>query len=200
MYVVDFDGQVAPYQGGTPLVGPMITKMTETIVQENKMPHLGYVTVPPESFNGDPLLVREAVYGQQAWFAIVINPNATALLRQAVEQGNSSYDPLGACQLIWVEARDQDTVYEYIMPQINMLTTEITSMFGKQWAQEVVSNTSITRANLQKVPQALNPAIGFSMYSLRPFTPYVAVPAVTIGLIYLIIIAFFSFTFFLNLR
>lgn len=164
---------------------------------QNKIPHLGYVTVPPSSFNHDPIQVREAIFGEQAWAAIVINANATALLRQAVEQGNATYDPLGACQMIYVQARDQTTYYDYIFPQLSTLQTEITSMFGEMWAKEVLTNTSISRTALQRAPQALSPAIGFSMFNLRPFGPPVSLPAVTVGLIYLIIIAFFSFTFYM---
>ena len=192
VFVVDFDGQVAPYIGGNPLVGPMITQATEAQVRENAMPHLGWVTVPPSAYNNDPIQVREAIFAQEAWAAIIINANATALLRQAVEQGNSSYDPLGACQTIYVTARDQDSYYDYIMPQITQLQTQVTSKLGEMWTQQVMANESISRSNLQRVPQALSPAIGFSVFDLRPFYPYVAIPAVTIGLIYLIIIAFFS--------
>lgn len=191
VFVVNFETD------SSAIIGPLITKATEQIVEENTVPHLGFVTVPPSTYNYDPMAVREAIYGQEAWLAIVINANATTMLRQAVEQGNTSYDPLGACQIIYVEARDQDTYYDYILPEINMLQTQVTSMFGEQWVAEVMKNTSIPRANLQKVPQALSPGIGFSMFNLRPFIPYQAIPSVTIGLIYLIIISFFSFSFFM---
>lgn len=199
IYVVDFDGQLAPYTGVTPLIGPMITQTTEAMVADSPV-HLGYGTLPPSSFNNDPMEVRKAVYEQQAWAAIVINANATALLQQAVETGDASYDPLGACQVIYVEARDQEVYSSYIMPQLSSLQAEITSSFGKMWTSKVLANTSISRTNLQRAPQALSPAIGFSQFNLRPFGPPQAVPAVTIGLIYLIIIAFFSFTFFLPIH
>ncbi|MCJ1265094.1 hypothetical protein MMC22_004969 [Lobaria immixta] len=199
VYVVDFDGQAAPYTSVTPLLGPMITQMTEEM-QRSPIPHLGYVTMPPSAFNNDPLLVRQAVYDQKAWASIVVNPNATALLQQAVQQGNVSYEPLGACQVTYVSARDQDTHNAYILPQLNTLQTEITSSFGAMWTAMVLQNTSIPLTNLQRAPQALNPAIGFSQFSLRPFAPAVATPAVTIGLIYLIIISFFSFSFYLPIH
>ena len=183
----------------TPLLGPMVTRMTEE-VSRSSMPHLGYSSMSPTVFDNDPIQVRQAVYNQKAWAAVIINPNATALLQQAVEQGNAFYDPLGACQVIWVEARDQDTHNTYILPELNSLETEITSSFGKTWSSMVLQNTSIPRANLQRASQALSPAIGFSRYNLRPFTPVVTTPAVTIGLIYLIIISFFSFSFFLPIH
>ena len=126
-----------------------------------------------------------------------MNPNATSLLREAVTQGNASYDPTGACQIIYVQARDQTTYDSYVMPQLAMLQTQITARFGSMWTRQTLENTSIPISNLQAAPQALSPAIGFSQYNLRPFTPAAATPAVTIGLIYLIIIAFFSFSFFL---
>ena len=174
--------------------------MTESIVEENQMPHLGFVTVPPSAYNNDHLAVREAIYQEEAYAAIVINSNATNLLRQAVETGNSSYDPTGAIQLIYVEARDQDSYFNYIYPNMQMLQTQITAEFGAKWATQVLANNSIPRSNLEKAPQALSPAIGFSTFNLRPFVPYVAIPAVSIGLIYLIIISFFSFSFFLPIH
>ena len=134
---------------------------------------MGFITMDPAVFDHDPMKVRQAVYDFKAYAAIVINANATALLQQAVQQGNSSYDPLGACQTIWVEARDQDTIYDYVLPSLTQLQTEVTSQFGQMWTGRVLQNTSIPITNLQAAPQALSPAIGFSMYSLRPFTPAV---------------------------
>jgi len=196
VFVVDFDGTQPPYTAGSPLLGPMVTQTTEVMLAAPE-PHLGYITMPPSAFNNDPLAVRQAIYDFHAWAAIIINANATALLRSAVEQGNTSYDPLGACQTVYIQARDQDTHNSYILPELTALQTELTSKFGQMWTKTVLSNTSIPLPSLQAAPQALSPAIGFSTFSLRPFSPAVATPAVTIGLIYLIIIAFFSFSFFL---
>ena len=194
VFVVNFETEPGA------LIGPLITKMTEEQIELNSMPHLGYITMPPAAFNYDPIAVRQAIYNEEAWAAIIINANATTLLRQAVEQGNSSFDPLGTCQIIYTSARDQDSYYDYIIPELTALQTEVTSMFGEMWVKQVMTNDSIPRTNLVKAPQALSPAIGFSTFDLRPFYPFVAVPAVTIGLIYLIIIAFFSFTFFLPIH
>lgn len=158
--------------------------------------------MPGSDFNNDPIQVRQAVYNQEAWAAIVINPNATALLYSAVETGNSSYEPMGACQLVYVEARDETTYLNYIMPLLDQFMTEATSTIGQRWASTALQNASTPSAlaNLRAAPQALSPAIGFSQFNLRPFYPYVATPAVSIGLIYLIIISFFSFSFYLPIH
>lgn len=199
VFVVDFDGRVPPFTGGTPLVGPMVTQATEMMLSAPE-PHLGYDTIQPSVFNNDPLAVRQAVYDWKAYAAIIVMPNATVMLQQAVDQANATYDPLGACQVVYVEARDETTYQNYILPQLNALQTQITSKFGQMWTRMVLQNNSIPRTNLQQAPQALSPAIGFSQFNLRPFRPAVMTPAVTIGLIYLIILSFFSFSFYLPIH
>ena len=195
-YVVDFDSQLPPYESTTPLIGPMVTQLTRQI-NESPGPHLGYVNLPPSQFNNDPLAVRQAVYDFHAWAAVIINANATTNLQQAVQTGNAQYDPLGAAQIVYVQAREENTHASYVTPQLAALQTQLASMLGEKWVAPTLANASIPRANLQRAPQALSPAVSFSMYNLRPFTPPVAVPAVTIGLIYLIIISFFSFSFYM---
>ncbi|KAL8850010.1 MAG: hypothetical protein Q9221_005027 [Calogaya cf. arnoldii] len=199
VFVVDFDGKVDPFTATQPRVGPMVTQTTEMMLSAPE-PHLGYQTIQPSVFDNDPIAVRRAVYDWKAYAAIIVMPNATAMLQQAVDQANVTYDPLGACQIVYVQARDESTYNNYVIPQLNALQTQITSKFGQMWTGMVLQNTTIPRENLQRVPQALSPAIGFSQFNLRPFSPAAATPAVTIGLIYLIILSFFSFAFYLPIH
>ena len=197
--VVSFDGQLSPYLGVEPLVGQAVIKVTTTQAQKSKNV-LGYMTRSPADYNHDPMAVRQAVYDEHLWAAVIVNANATALLMDAVETGNAKYDPLGAAQIIYNQARDQETYSGYVSPQLDQLQIEIQSQFGQQWISRVLSNTSFDPAIYSRAPQALSPAIGFSVFNLRPFGPPTATPSVTIGLIYLIIIAFFSFSFFLPIH
>lgn len=204
VYVVDFDGRVAPYNsnGVQPVVGPAIVKLARKLVASSE-PNLGYEVMAPDVFDNDPIQVRQAVYNWDAWAAIVVNPNATAMLQSAVQNRNASYDPLGACQLIYIDSRDDTNWYDFMSPLITAFMTEATSMVGEQWTQQVLqdaSNNATLLRNAASVPQALSPAIGFSQYNLRPFYPYQAIPAVSIGLIYLIIVSFFSFSFYLPIH
>lgn len=193
--VVDFDGQSAPYQNVLPLVGPAITQAA----QQMRMPSgtIGWEVIDAAFFKYDPLAVRDYVYEESAWAAVIINNNATALLQDAVQTGNTQYDATGAAQIIYVQARDETTYANYILPQLNMFQTQVTSQFGQQWVSQVLADTSLDPATYANAPQALSPAIGFSQFNLRPFAPPVSTPAVTIGLIYLIILAFFSFAFYI---
>lgn len=107
---------------------------------------------------------------------------------------------MGAAQIVYVQARDETTYSNYIIPQLLQFQSSVTSMFGQQWASQVLDQAATDDSimtNIRNTPQAVSPAIGFSTFNLRPFTPPVSTPAVSIGLIYLIIISFFSFSFYL---
>ncbi|KAF7866702.1 hypothetical protein EAF04_005544 [Stromatinia cepivora] len=198
VWVVDFDAQVAPYTDTTPIVGPEIVKAAEALIAPSGS--LGWGSLPASDFGFDPMEVRRRVYDFKAWAAVIINANATALLQDAVQNGNTTFDPLGIAQIIYVEARDETTHANYITPHLLQFQSTVTSMFSQQWTSQVLeqaaTDTSIL-TNIRNTPQAISPAIGFSTFNLRPFAPPVATPAVSIGLIYLIIISFFSFSFYL---
>jgi hypothetical protein len=201
VYVVDFDGQVASYTDTTPLVGPTIVSAAESMIARSGS--LGWGSLPASRFNYNPMEVRQAIYDEKAWAAVIINPNATAMLQEAVTNGNASYDPMGAAQIIYVQARDETTLGNYVTPVLQQFETMVTSHFGKMWAGQVLeraASSTAVMANIQAAPQTISPAIGFSTFNLRPFYPPVATPAITIGLIYLIIISFFSFSFYLPIH
>lgn len=185
VYIVDLDGQ-PPYDTTPipPVVGPTITQLGNQMISSGR-PTLGFLNVPPSNFSNDPIQVRQAIYNWDAWVAIIVNPNATAMLYSAITTGNSSYDPLGACQIIYQSGRDDTNYSSFILPIINMFTRQATSMVGQMWAMMVLQNAtdSAILAGMQAAPQAVSPAIGFSEFNLRPLYPYTTIAATTIGLI-----------------
>ncbi|KAK5117294.1 hypothetical protein LTR62_005911 [Meristemomyces frigidus] len=204
VYVIDMDGQVAPYNsnGHAPIVGPIITNLARSMVASDT-PTLGFGVVSGADFGYDPIQVRQAIFDFDAWASIVMNPNATAMLYSALENVNTSYDPMGACQLTYIDSRDDTNWFDFMAPILDSFMTEATSQVGQKWTGMMMKNAQ-TDANLLRnaaqVPQALSPAIGFSRYNLRPFYPYQIIPSVSIGLIYLIIVSFFSFAFYLPIH
>ena len=58
--VVDFDGQVAPYTGTTPFVGPFVTEAIDNMTNAGGIVPT-YVFKSPEDFKNDPLEVRGGV-------------------------------------------------------------------------------------------------------------------------------------------
>lgn len=191
VWVVDFDGQLDPYRTDNPVVGPVVTNATTQMIQSGAI-RLGYEIKSPAEFNNDPRAVRQAVYDEHAYAAVIINPNATTLLRDAITTKNTTYDPAGAIEAIIVSARDENAYYVHILPDLAILQSTVLATFGPRWINELATQST----TISSIPaQAINPAIGFTTVDLRPFAPAVAAPAVTIGLIYLIIIAFFNFPF-----
>ncbi|KAF2149036.1 hypothetical protein K461DRAFT_56610 [Myriangium duriaei CBS 260.36] len=199
--VVDFDGLTAPYNtsGIAPVFGPAIMNMARSQVASGK-PTLGWIPSFASDFNYDPIQVRQAVYDQKYWGAIIINANATAEATNAVSTGNAMYDPTGAAQLVYIEARDQTVWDSFIYPTLSEFLINAQAEVSAQWAKQVLTqattNTTI-RDNIARAPSAVSPALGFALFNLRPFYPYQITPSVTVGLIYLIIISFFSFSFYL---
>jgi hypothetical protein len=191
VWIVDFDGQVDPYRGSNLIVGPSVTNVANKILQSDGI-HLGYTIKSPADFNYDTWAVRQGIYDEHAYAAVIVQPNATSLLRDAISSGNATYDPTGAIETVIISARDETSYYTYILPELAIFQGMVLGEFGPQWARHLVSSdTNMSTA----APQAINPGIGFTSIDLRPFGPAVATPAVTIGLIYLIIIAFFNFPF-----
>ncbi|KAJ5885402.1 hypothetical protein N7495_009912, partial [Penicillium taxi] len=191
IWVVDFDGTIAPFITDNVIVGPAVTNATQKLI-DAPGDKVGWEIKSPADFDHDPLEVRQRIYDEKAYAAIIVSANATTLLREAISTGNSSYDPAGAIEAIIISARDETTYYNYILPGITSLHMTVMNSFGPSWVAELVKNST----DLSNVPpQAINPAIGMSTIDLRPFAPAITAPAVTIGLIYLIILAFFSFPF-----
>lgn len=124
------------------MIGPMVTK---TLMAQNRLaeppnvrnsqsppPHPGWQVRPPSDFINDPMKVRQAVYDFKARAAIIVNSNATTLLKEAVATGNASYDPLRVAQIVYVEARDETTVDTYVVRPLYQFQIEFGTMFGQQ--------------------------------------------------------------------
>lgn len=166
-YVVDMDAGVAPYNtsGITPIVGPIITDLARTQVASGS-PTLGWGPLFAKDFDYDPIAVRQAVYDFKAWGAIIINPNATALLIEAVQTGNTSYDPMGACQLVYIDSRDDTNWYDFINPLVRAFIVEATAAVGKEWAGMVLEDAQSNTTLLANIA-----AVRFTTESLEPRLP-----------------------------
>lgn len=175
VWAIDFDGKVDPYRTNDTIVGPAVTDAASQIIHSTT-DRVGYTIVSPAEFNYDVWNARQQIYDEHAYAAIIVNANATSLLRGAIANGNPT---------IIISARDETTYFNYIMPALSEFENAVQAVFVPRWIQSLVQES----ANISQVPRAVNPGIGFNMLDLRPFTPAVLTPAVTVGLIYLIIVA-----------
>ena len=201
VHVVDFDGSNSG--DATPLVGPTMVEFAEAMMQDTDTPSLGYVVVPPSTYDNDPVAVRRGVYDWTCYAAVVVSADATASLERAARSGNASWDSAtaAAVQFIVQSARQESVYSNYIAPQLEVLACRFTTAFGERWARRLMANaTAFPRETLARAPSVVNPGVVPVTVDLRPFNPPAATPAVTVGLIYLIIITFFSFSFFLPIH
>ncbi|KAL2832506.1 hypothetical protein BDW59DRAFT_139355 [Aspergillus cavernicola] len=185
VWVVDFDD--AP----DAIVGPAVRNVANNIINSDSET-VGYEIKPSADFTHGAEAVRQSVYDEHCYAAVIVNANATSALRDAVTTGNDAYNPSDAAQFVILSARDQSTYSSYITPALSSFERQLRSEFGPQWIASLAQQQSL---NLSRTPQAVNPAIAFNTLDLRPFGPAVITPTVTIGLIYLIILAFFNFPF-----
>ncbi|KAI0799946.1 MNNG and nitrosoguanidine resistance protein [Xylaria sp. FL0064] len=200
VHVADFDSQVAPYNKVEALVGPVITNLARKIHSSSLHQSLGYRISPHLSINTARMAVRRAVYNWDAWAAVVINPNATSALLHAVLNGDSSYDPTGAVQYIIQTARQESTTNSYIVPQLQILMSQSVTRFGAAWSKMLLTNSSFSSLVMAEASAAVSPGIVPLKIDIRPFEPSTATPAVTMGLVYLIVVSFFSFSFLLPIH
>ena len=70
---------------------------------------LTYKVRSPAEFDCDPRALKQVVYDEHAYVAVIVSPNATAILLNAMRTGDSSYKPSGAAELVTISARDQTT-------------------------------------------------------------------------------------------
>ncbi|KAJ5362330.1 hypothetical protein N7541_003174 [Penicillium brevicompactum] len=196
VWVVDFDTQETNQSTNeeNPIIGPAIVKVAKSMAVSSGE-SLAYTVRSPADFGNDPRMVKQAVYDEYVYVAVIVNFNATATLWDALRIGNSSYEPNEAAQFVTISARDQTTYSSYIDPALSNFEREVMTQFGCLWVRELAAQNISSSVLQTEAPQAIHPGIGFERLDLRPFSPAVAVPAVTVGLIYLIILAFFIFPF-----
>lgn len=77
-------------------------------------------------------------------------------------------DPLGAGAIITSQAREIESYNQYITPVLVRFASDINLSFGRNWTQLVPTNSTLSPRIYSSAPQALSPAIGSSVFNLRP--------------------------------
>ncbi|KAF9039485.1 hypothetical protein BDZ89DRAFT_1110170 [Hymenopellis radicata] len=126
-------------------------------------------------------LIRE----QKSWVAIVVNANASANL----ENADASYDPTTAVTVYGVEARSENAFRTFIRPVAQATLLAISDSFAEQRVANMSSAAFSALAST--APQAISKPLSFTLVNLAPFDIPVASAITFVGLIYLLILAFF---------
>lgn len=185
VHVHKLQGVVVPYDNG--IVG-------QTVVQAMRAASGGYgqmtwrIADPSEYPNGWSQ-VAQAVVDNKEWVGIVIQPDASTRLQQALFLGDSTWEGNSTISVYTNEARNNNAFGAYIMPSFSMPLEMACSRFAQQQATQLAGNGAVTNL-LANAPQLITQPIYYATYSLRPFNVPVATAASFVGLIYLLILAF----------
>ncbi|RXK34817.1 hypothetical protein M231_07935 [Tremella mesenterica] len=154
--------------------------------------NLKYFITSPSEFPTDDLLARNIV-DEGAWAAVIINPDASTSLVNARQNGNNSYNGTSAVSIYYSQARNENAVGSYLVPNLQL---EVGMVVGKfsfqsvgQYIQENANN--VTAMNLlAQAPSTIAQSVSFEMINLRPYNQPVATAITLVGLIYMLIFAF----------
>jgi len=171
--IVDFDSSAS---GADALVGP---SLVQSLLQINSQTgaHVTYYNMSPSQFPNGPQDVMQSVGHNEAWGAVVIYPNATTAWRNAIETGNSSYDPTGCVGIFFSGAHFYQVVLIYLVPILTknvqsglMMASDAASKMFLQQAITAQNATALTTA--LAAPQSLGNGFGFFQYDVRPITAW----------------------------
>ncbi|KAF7298490.1 DUF3533 domain-containing protein [Mycena kentingensis (nom. inval.)] len=177
-WIVDFDGGV---------VGQSVAQALSAI--EPTSSSVSWTVVPASQFPGRVPQIEDAVVSEKTWYALTINSGASANLTAAVATPDASYTPSNAITFIGSEARNEN-IYRIHSRIVSAQLEAITHDFGLRFLRNISSADNLAQL-LSVAPQTVSRPIYFSSVNLRPFDVPVASAVTFVGLIYLLILAFF---------
>ncbi|KAG7442294.1 uncharacterized protein BT62DRAFT_982520 [Guyanagaster necrorhizus] len=185
-WVVDFDGSTV----GSAVVQALLSS---SVSSSGKV---SWTNRSASEFPGGVDDVAGAVVDQQTWVAVVVHPNTTRLLESAVLSVNASYDGSVALTAFAVEARNENAYRVLIRPSVEATLNAVTIGIAKSFVKQVGSAYPEIIANISTTaPQILAEPVGYTLDNLRPFDVPVASAMTFVGLIYVLVLAFFIVNF-----
>lgn len=177
------------------IVGPYIKEGFESEFSHDQ--HLDYQFPSAAVFHHDASKVYEAVYNHQYWAAVIIHANATNSLIESALLNDTSYNPRLAATIVVNEARDFYTYEAYITPRLDHLALAISSAFEPRWL-DILKHGILPNSSFPITSQTLALGVSFSFQNIRSATPATAFSITTVNVIYLVLISFYSCTFFMH--
>ncbi|PQE15845.1 MNNG and nitrosoguanidine resistance protein [Rutstroemia sp. NJR-2017a BBW] len=186
--VVDFDqGEIGNY-------------LKEMVVEERSKDYkrsLGFVNVDGAEMDESVDEVYRKLHRQDFWFAIIVNSNASETMNAAFAGDTQVYDPKGAVEVVYEEARNALVIGKVLYPKVIAFLDQFVLDFTKQKQKALMDANSNGDSNFTNIValqrQLKNPvATGFTISNMAPAIPSTAAAATEIGTIYLIIVSFLS--------
>ncbi|GAA5897094.1 hypothetical protein JCM6882_001788 [Rhodosporidiobolus microsporus] len=221
--LIDLDSPGSAALGRTPLLGPALLAAPAQLDAARDR-HLGFVEVDNTPFDISNVTgeaqrglnvwewAMHAVVNEDYFGVIVAAPNATVQAVSAYEQVASGaqsvmYDPSGALTLYYAEGRNFETEDQWIAPGMtnfinqyvtgaaaSALLSQLTPRLGAISADEYAGVNTTALGSILAMP------FGYSLWNLRPVDQFAAIPATSVGMLYLLIFTYFVSLFWNNAR
>lgn len=180
--IVDFDG------------GPVGAAIVQAFQQATGPPtQLSWYTQPASDFPNGPSDVGQLVLNRDSWFAVSINPGASANLANAIATADPTYNGSLAVTGYGEEARSEEVYDFWILPNAEQILVQACQTFAIHNAKSLAANTSISLINLlATAPTVVTQPLFYTIDNLRPFDVPVAIAVDFVGMIYLLILSFIA--------
>ncbi|EIW83216.1 hypothetical protein CONPUDRAFT_101913 [Coniophora puteana RWD-64-598 SS2] len=164
--VVDFDGGE---------IGQTVTSMYRNI---SGISQLTWHILDAEQFPGGPAQVGDAVVDEQFWIGVVVAPNATRNLNDAIDAVDSFYNTSLALAAYVVSGRSENAYRNIFAPML----------FAAKFVPALASRPNLQQL-MAEAPMLVSQPLGGTTRDVRPFD-YDVVSAVDfVGMLYLLILA-----------
>ncbi|KAF5094393.1 hypothetical protein D0Z03_002101 [Geotrichum reessii] len=181
---------VMDYDNGP--IGHSLINITEGLAAASPQ-NLGYQTVTPEQY-GKPLSEIEIdINNEVAWGALVIQPNASSRLQNAI-LNNTPYDPNQVATLYFSEGRQNIVIDEIILPLITNLNDSWVTTYKSDLLTNLTTtfNQSQLGALVSTNPYVITNPVSINLFNTSPVVGDVSAAILSVGLIFLIIVSFFQ--------
>jgi hypothetical protein len=176
--VADFDQDI--------LGGEVVSAFRNTLSNENHF-SLEFST------NETTSELRRTVFDERAWVVVIVKEGATESLRTALAQGNATYNPENAIEVVVETARAVDTVAYHIFPALNaILGTAVTKGSTNASATFLAANANNPAAlkTALECTSCLTSGLSFKLNDLHPFFNAAAHGVITIGSLLLVVFTY----------
>ncbi|GAA5970617.1 hypothetical protein JCM11641_007371 [Rhodosporidiobolus odoratus] len=218
--LIDLDTPGATAMGRTAVVGPSLLAASAQLPGH----HLGFVQLDSSAYDisnvtgAEPRGINvydwaeKAVVNEDYFGIIIANPNATVAAVNAYEQlagGAQSvlYEGSGALTMYYVEGRNFETEDQWVAPGMtSLINRQVVGDAGSALVAQLsprlggLTQAQYSAINQTALSSVLSRPFSYSQWNLRPIDQFAAIPATSVGMLYLLIFTYFVSLFWNNAR
>ncbi|GAA6016149.1 hypothetical protein JCM10207_004460 [Rhodosporidiobolus poonsookiae] len=219
--LIDLDTPGSAATGRTPVVGPALLATPAQLAGTH---HLGFVELDNTRFDISNVTGEaqrgvnvydwawNAVVSEDHFGIIIANPNATDAAVSAYEQLASgtqsvSYEGSGALTMVYAEGRNFETEDQWVAPGMtSLINSQVSGAAASALLAQLqprlttLSDAEYAAINQTALASVLAQPFSYSQWNLRPVDQFAAIPATSVGLLYLLIFTYFVSLFANNAR